>query len=145
MERREVSFRLTHDKGTPTREETIQALAAKLKTEPSNLFLLDIRSETGLSESTGTAYLYDEEIPISSIEPRLRWKYEELQELAVEKEEEVAEKKEEKAEKPEPEEEAEEPEPEKEEAEEKEEEKPAEEEESQKETEEPTESEEDDE
>lgn len=70
-----MRFRILHPgAGTPKRSEVETALTAKLKIPPDKLFLVDLKTLSGKSETIGNAYIYPEKINLTTIEPRLRRK-----------------------------------------------------------------------
>jgi small subunit ribosomal protein S24e len=97
LEREEITFTVNHDsKGTPTREEVRNKLAALLNVDTQKLFIKKIATEYGAAKSKGTANVYKSPERALLLEPKYIVKRN-LGEQAPEKE-----KKAEPKEKPEP-------------------------------------------
>ena len=59
LERIQISFKVTHDKGgTPKRTEIRKKLAEALNTDPETVFLRPLKQKYGRNETGGTAFIY---------------------------------------------------------------------------------------
>lgn len=59
LERRQISFKLTHEKiATPRRLEIRKKLAETLRVDPETVFLRPLQQKYGRNEAGGTAFIY---------------------------------------------------------------------------------------
>ncbi|NIM44868.1 MAG: 30S ribosomal protein S24e [Nitrososphaeria archaeon] len=73
--RREVEFSIEHPgKATPKRAEVEVALAARLKAPRNMILISDLRTLTGKNMTVGRAYIFQDEVKLETVEPRLRRK-----------------------------------------------------------------------
>jgi small subunit ribosomal protein S24e len=71
LEREEIIFTVSHDsKGTPTREEIKNKLAALLNVDTQKLFIRKIETEYGATKSKGTANVYKSTERALLVEPK---------------------------------------------------------------------------
>ncbi|WXG41158.1 MAG: 30S ribosomal protein S24e [Candidatus Freyarchaeum deiterrae] len=71
LEREEITFTVNHDlKGTPSREEIKNKLAALLNVDTQKLFIKKIETEYGASKSKGTANIYKSSERALLVEPK---------------------------------------------------------------------------
>lgn len=59
LQRREVKFNVSHNQGTPSRDEIKAKLAAYLNSKPELIIIERMRSEFGKRETNGYAKIYE--------------------------------------------------------------------------------------
>ncbi len=68
LKRREVLFRVSHDGGSPSREDVRTALMKTLRCNPKMLVIDWMRAEFGKRETVGYAKVYENEDRLKEIE-----------------------------------------------------------------------------
>lgn len=68
LQRREVKFSVSHNLGTPSREEIKAKIAAYLNSKPELVIIDNMKSEFGKRETRGYAKIYETEERMKSTE-----------------------------------------------------------------------------
>jgi small subunit ribosomal protein S24e len=68
LQRREVKFSVSHNLGTPSREEIKGKIAAYLNSKPELVIIDNMRSEFGKRETKGYAKIYETAERLKSVE-----------------------------------------------------------------------------
>lgn len=68
LQRREVKFSVSHNLGTPSREEIKGKLAAYLNSKPELVIIERMRSQFGMRETRGYAKIYETQERLKSVE-----------------------------------------------------------------------------